>query len=99
MCIRDRYNSQNTPLPDSVRHTWMRYNNTAAIYDMHVQEGPLWMRRMLSKMAGWRLRKGNYKFPVEQKLFDLSTCASPARPSPATTPRSTPSCSPRPTHS
>jgi hypothetical protein len=25
----------------------------------------------MSKIAGWRLRKGNYKLPVEQKLFDL----------------------------
>ena len=42
-----------------------------AIYDMHVQEGPLWLRRSLSKMAGWRLQRGNYTFPIEQKLFDL----------------------------
>ena len=70
-CFEYKYNSQNTPLPDDVRHTWQRYNNTAAIYDMHVQEGPLWMRRLLSKAAGWRLQRGNYRFPVEQKLFDL----------------------------
>jgi len=70
-CFEYKYNSQNTPLPDSVRQTWMRYNNTAAIYDMHVQEGPLWMRRLLSKLAGWRLKRGDYRFPVEQKLFDL----------------------------
>jgi len=70
-CFEYKYNSQNTPLPESVRHTWQRYNNTAAIYDMHVQEGPLWMRKLLSKMAGWRLGKGNYDFPIEQKMFDL----------------------------
>ena len=70
-CFEYKYNSQNTPLPDAVRHTWQRYNNTAAIYDMHVQEGPLWMRRALSKAAGWRLQRGQYKFPIEQKLFDV----------------------------
>ncbi|MCB9907212.1 MAG: cobalamin B12-binding domain-containing protein [Planctomycetes bacterium] len=70
-CFEYKYNSQNTPLPDSVRHTWQRYNNTAAIYDMHIQEGPLWMRRLLSKMAGARLKKGSYGFPIEQKLFDI----------------------------
>jgi len=70
-CFEYKYNSQNTPLPESVRHTWMRYNNTAAIYDMHVREGPLWMRKLLSKAAGWRLRNGNYKFPLEQKMFDV----------------------------
>ncbi|MEZ6004006.1 MAG: radical SAM protein [Planctomycetota bacterium] len=70
-CFEYKYNSQNTPLPESVRHTWQRYNNTAAIYDMHIQEGPLWMRRLLSKMAGRRLKKGSYGFPIEQKLFDI----------------------------
>jgi anaerobic magnesium-protoporphyrin IX monomethyl ester cyclase len=70
-CFEYKYNSQNTPLPDSVRHTWQRYNNTAAIYDMHNQEGPTWMRKLLSKMAGTRLRKGNYGFPIEQKLYDM----------------------------
>ncbi|MCP3918195.1 MAG: B12-binding domain-containing radical SAM protein [bacterium] len=70
-CFEYKYNSQNTPLPEAVRHSWQRYNNTAAIYDMHVQEGPQWMRRGLSKMAGWRLQRSNYTFPIEQKLFDL----------------------------
>ncbi|MCC7172154.1 MAG: hypothetical protein IT459_17040, partial [Planctomycetes bacterium] len=45
--------------------------NTAAIYDKHVQEGPQWMRDLLSKAAGWRLKRGAYKFPIEQKLFDI----------------------------
>ena len=70
-CFEYKYNSQNTPLPESIRNTWARYNNTAAIYDMHVQEGPMWMRRLLSRMAGRRLQRGVYGFPVEQKLFDL----------------------------
>jgi anaerobic magnesium-protoporphyrin IX monomethyl ester cyclase len=70
-CFEYKYNSHNTPLPESVRATWQRYNNTAAIYDMHVQEGPMWMRRLLSRMAGKRLERGNYTFPVEQKLFHL----------------------------
>tara|TARA_R110002072_G_scaffold280536_1_gene442943 strand:- start:274 stop:1881 length:1608 start_codon:yes stop_codon:yes gene_type:complete len=70
-CFEYKYNSQNTPLPETVRSTWQRYNNTAAIYDMHVQEGPLWVRKLLSKMAGQRLRHGNYTLPLEQKIFDL----------------------------
>ena len=70
-CFEYKYNSQNTPIPDDIRQTWTRYNNTAAIYDQYVQEGPLWMRKLLSKMAGWRLKKGSYDLPVEQKLFDL----------------------------
>ena len=70
-CFEYKYNSQNTPIPDDIRQTWTRYNNTAAIYDQYVQEGPLWMRKLLSKMAGWRLKKGSYELPIEQKLFDL----------------------------
>ena len=71
MCFEYKYNAHNTPLPASIRETWRRYNNTAAIYDMHVQEGPAWMRRALSRMAGWRLQRGKYELPLEQKLFDL----------------------------
>ncbi|MEO0664097.1 MAG: hypothetical protein AAFZ87_21415, partial [Planctomycetota bacterium] len=56
-CFEYKYNSQNTELPESIRNTWARYNNTAALYDMHVQEGPMWMRRVLSKFAGKRLER------------------------------------------
>ena len=31
----------------------------------------MWMRKLLSRMAGKRLQAGKYTFPVEQKLFDL----------------------------
>jgi radical SAM superfamily enzyme YgiQ (UPF0313 family) len=70
-CFEYKYNAHNTPLPDDVRETWRLYNNTAAIYDKHVQEGPEWMRNTLSRIAGWRLKRGRYRFPIEQKLFDL----------------------------
>ncbi len=71
MCFEYKYNAQNTPLPENIRETWRRYNNTAAIYDMHVQEGWQWVRKAMSRVAGWRLRKGQYKFPLEQKLYDV----------------------------
>jgi radical SAM superfamily enzyme YgiQ (UPF0313 family) len=70
-CFEYKYNSQNTPLPEDIRQTWSRYNNTAAIYDKHVTEGAQWMRDFLSKAAGWRLKTGRYGFPIEQKLFDV----------------------------
>jgi hypothetical protein len=70
-CFEYKYNSQNTPLPADVRETWRLYNNTAAIYDKHVSEGPMWMRDLLSKFAGWRLKTGKYGLPIEQKLFDI----------------------------
>ena len=31
----------------------------------------MWMRKLLSHIAGRRLERGAYGFPVEQKLFDL----------------------------
>ena len=70
-CFEYKYNAHNTPLPEDVRETWRLYNNTAAIYDKHVTEGPRWMRDALSKAAGWRLKHGRYGFPIEQKLFDV----------------------------
>jgi radical SAM superfamily enzyme YgiQ (UPF0313 family) len=70
-CFEYKYNAHNTPLPADVRWTWTRYNNTAAIYDKHVNEGPQWMRDLLSRVAGWRLKTNRYGFPIEQKLFDL----------------------------
>jgi len=83
-CFEYKYNAQNTPIPDSVLHTWDRYNNTAAIYDQHVREGPQWMRSALSKIAGWRLKSGSYEFPIEQKLFDLYVRATgQGQPAPA----------------
>ena len=51
-CFEYKYNSHNTPLPEDIRETWRLYNNTAAIYDKHVTEGPLWMRELLSTRRG-----------------------------------------------
>ena len=70
-CFEYKYNAHNTPLPASVREEWRHYNNTAAIYDMHVTEGSLAMRKLLSRIAGWRLKNQRYGFPIEQKLFDV----------------------------
>ena len=70
-CFEYKYNSHNTPLPDDIRRNWTRYNNTAAIYDKHVTEGAQWMRDSLSKIAGWRLKRNEFRFPIEQKVFDI----------------------------
>jgi hypothetical protein len=29
------------------------------------------VRKALSRAAGWRLKRGFYGFPVEQKMFDI----------------------------
>ncbi|MFT4571709.1 MAG: hypothetical protein ACI8TX_003890 [Hyphomicrobiaceae bacterium] len=36
----------------------------------------MWMRELLSKAAGWRLKRGSYGFPIEQKIFDLDVRAT-----------------------
>jgi len=70
-CFEYKYNSHNSPIPEDIRETWRLYNNTSACYDRKVHEGPAWMRRLLADIAGWRLKKHNYGFPIEQKLFDI----------------------------
>ena len=69
-CFEWKWQSQHTPLPAAVREQWRRYLQTAAFYDRHVSEGPRWLRSALGRAAGWRLAKGEFRFPVEQKLFD-----------------------------
>ena len=70
-CFEWKWNSHHTPLPGSIRRTWTRYSRTAALYDQYVSEGSRAVRRVLSKVAGWRLARNEYRFPIEQKLFDL----------------------------
>jgi len=70
-CFEWKWNSVNPSIPPELHERWRRYIQTAAIYDQHVREGPAWMRRALARTAGWRLSKGRFGFPVEQKLFDL----------------------------
>ena len=93
-CFEYKYNAHNTPLPEDIRETWRLYNNTAAIYDKHVTEGPQWMRDFLSWVAGWRLKTGRYRLAGSSRSSSTCTSAPPGRRSPAprtTCPRSTPS--------
>jgi len=58
-------------LPEDVVRTWQRYGVTATLYDGLVKEGADSVRNMVRKISGWRLRTGNYRFPIEQKLFHV----------------------------
>ena len=88
-CFEWKWNTERTPLPPDLRERWRRYIQAAAFYDQHVREGPRWARRALARIAGWRLQRGRYAFPLEQKLFDqyvrLAARRAP-RPSPALEP-------------
>ena len=41
------------------------------VYDGLAMEGAEWFRAALKKISAWRLRTGNYGFPLEHKLFHL----------------------------
>jgi len=66
-----KWHTEGNPLPLDIRRSWRRYIQTASHYDRNVKEGPSWMRELVAKLAGWRLERGNFAFPIEQKLFDL----------------------------
>ena len=66
-----KYEVDDVTLPEDVVKTWRRYGATSSFYDGLVQEGSGFMREGIRKLAGWRLRNGNYTFPIEQKAFDM----------------------------
>ncbi len=72
-CFEWKWNTEANPLPAEIRKQWFRYLGSAAHYDRKVNEGPRWARALVRRLAGWRLRNGNFAFPAEQKLFDLLT--------------------------
>ena len=51
--------------------TWRRYGVASTFYDELAHEGSNVMRNLMRKISAWRLRNGNYNFPVEHKLFHL----------------------------
>tara|TARA_R110002072_G_scaffold280536_1_gene442944 strand:- start:1900 stop:3504 length:1605 start_codon:yes stop_codon:yes gene_type:complete len=68
-CLEYKLEIDDLQLPEHVVRTWRRYGVSSTFYDGLAKEGNDVMRRMMQKVAGWRLRTGNYQFPVEQKLF------------------------------
>ena len=70
-CLEYKYESDDVGLPYDVLVTWKRYGAASSFYDGLVKEGSGLVRNALRKVSGWRLRSGNYTFPIEQKLFDV----------------------------
>ncbi|MEO0650813.1 MAG: cobalamin-dependent protein, partial [Planctomycetota bacterium] len=70
-CLEYKYESDDVGLPYDVLETWKRYGAASSFYDGLVREGSGVVRAALRNVSGWRLRSGNYKFPIEQKLFDI----------------------------
>ncbi len=68
-CLEYKLDVDDLQLPEDVVRTWRRYGVASTFYDGLAKEGGDLMRRMMQRISGWRLRKGNYSFPVEHKLF------------------------------
>jgi len=70
-CLEYKLEVDDIRLPQDVYETWRRYNITATFYDNLVHEGSGVVRDLMHKLSGWRLRRHNYAFPIEQKLFHV----------------------------
>jgi radical SAM superfamily enzyme YgiQ (UPF0313 family) len=70
-CLEYKQDSDTQALPEDVVRTWRRYGATSTFYDGIADVGSKSVRSALKSISGWRLKTGNYGFPLEQKLFDL----------------------------
>ena len=70
-CLEYKMETDDIRIPDEVLWRWRRYGATASFYDGLVHEGSSVVLGVLQKISGWRLKKGVYTFPIEQKLFDI----------------------------
>jgi len=69
-CLEYKLAFDDIGLPEDVLESWQRYVATASHWDGLVQEGSGPARKLIRAMAGWRLKNADWRFPLEQKLFD-----------------------------
>ena len=70
-CLEYKYETDDISLPEEIELRWRRYGSTATFYDGLARQGSGWMLKALKRVASWRLERGEYRFPIEQKLFDM----------------------------
>ncbi|MCP3918196.1 MAG: B12-binding domain-containing radical SAM protein [bacterium] len=68
-CLEYKLEIDDLQLPDEVVTTWKRYGVASTFYDGLAMEGSHLMRRAMKGISGWRLKRSNYTFPIEHKLF------------------------------
>ena len=68
-CLEYKLEVDDIRLPHDVFQLWRRYGVTSTFYDELVHEGAGPVRRLMRSISGWRLKRRNYAFPVEHKLF------------------------------
>jgi len=66
-----KYEIDDLRLPDDVVRTWKRYGVASTFYDGLAMEGAKALRAAMKQVSGWRLKRSNYTFPIEHKLFHL----------------------------
>jgi radical SAM superfamily enzyme YgiQ (UPF0313 family) len=66
-----KYEFDDIGLPLELLLRWKRYGVCSTFYDSLANEGSDILRRMMRRISGWRLKKNNYSFPLEQKLFHM----------------------------
>ena len=64
-----KYEVGGSGLPEEVLRRWRRYGVTSTFYDGLAKEGAGFVRELMRKVSGWRLRTNRFDFPLEQKLF------------------------------
>jgi radical SAM superfamily enzyme YgiQ (UPF0313 family) len=64
-----KFSVDDNHLPLDVFLLWKRYGVTSTFYDGLVDQGSGVLRGAMKRISGWRLKHGNYRFPVEQKLW------------------------------
>lgn len=70
-CLEYKYEFDDIGLPYDVLRTWKRYGAASTFYDELATEGSESLRKLMRSISGWRLKKHNYAFPVEQKLYHM----------------------------
>ncbi|MFT5051277.1 MAG: anaerobic magnesium-protoporphyrin IX monomethyl ester cyclase [Chlamydiales bacterium] len=70
-CLEYKYEINDLQLPEEVVTTWKRYGVASTFYDGLAMEGAEALRGLMKKVSGWRLKRSNYTFPIEHKLFHM----------------------------
>ena len=70
-CLEYKLEIGDLQLPEDVLQTWKRYGVASTFYDGLANEGGDRIRGLMKKISGWRLKTGNYRFPLEHRLFHM----------------------------
>ncbi len=70
-CLDYKLELDDLEIPADVLRLWRRYGVAATFYDGLANGGSPTLLRAMKAISGWRLKRSNYSFPFEYKLFDV----------------------------